>query len=60
SDWMLLSADSKVLAQPLISKAAAESRETPAGARAWTDERSDLLSVLMAEEGSFLAWLKGL
>ena len=60
SDWMLLSADSKVLAQPLISKAASESRETPAGARAWTDERSDLLSVLMAEEGSFLAWLKGL
>jgi spermidine synthase len=60
SDWMLLSSDAKVLSQPLISKAASEAPETPADARAWTDERSDLLSVLMAEEGSFLAWLKGL
>ncbi|MFM9000192.1 MAG: spermidine synthase [Opitutia bacterium] len=60
SDWMLLSADAKVLAQPLIAKDASEEPEMPAGARAWTDERSDLLSVLMADEGTFLAWLKGL
>ncbi|MFM9167978.1 MAG: spermidine synthase, partial [Verrucomicrobiota bacterium] len=60
SDWMLLSSDAKVLSQPLISKAASETPETPADARAWTDDRSDLLGVLMAEEGTFLAWLKGL
>jgi hypothetical protein len=26
----------------------------------WTDERSDLLSILASEEGSFLRWLQGL
>jgi hypothetical protein len=26
----------------------------------WTDERSDLLRIMVSEEGSFLRWLQGL
>ncbi|MEY4799026.1 MAG: hypothetical protein RI978_1327, partial [Verrucomicrobiota bacterium] len=31
-----------------------------AGIGPWTDERSDLLHVLVADDDSFIAWLKNL
>jgi protein-L-isoaspartate O-methyltransferase len=53
SDWILLQ-------QPLIRDVTAEAVEFPARIMYWTDERSDLLSILSSQEGSFLRWLQGL
>ena len=49
-----------LLQQPLIRDVTAEAVEFPARIMYWTDERSDLLSILSSQEGSFLRLLQGL
>jgi hypothetical protein len=60
SDWILLSRNDRLLSHPLIGKAASEADEVSPRIAAWTDERSDLLRILITTEGSFLGWLQGL
>jgi hypothetical protein len=60
SDWVLLSRDRGVLDRKIIADATAERRPIPAKVKLWTDEQSDLLSILITEPGTFLHWLKNL
>jgi protein-L-isoaspartate O-methyltransferase len=59
SDWIILSRNRDLLQQPLLLDVTKETVEFPAHVMYWTDERSDLLSILASEEGSFLRWLQG-
>jgi hypothetical protein len=49
-----------LLEQPLIKDLTSPPVEHPTRIPYWTDDRSDLLSLLSSEEGSFLRWLQGL
>ena len=60
SDWIIMTRNQVLLQQPLIRDVTAEAVEFPARIMYWTDERSDLLSILSSQEGSFLRWLQGL
>jgi len=60
SDWIIMTRNQVLLQQPLIRDVTKETVEFPARIMYWTDERSDLLSILASEEGSFLRWLQGL
>jgi protein-L-isoaspartate O-methyltransferase len=60
SDWIIMTRNQVLLQQPLIKDVTKETVEFPARIMYWTDERSDLLSILASEEGSFLRWLQGL
>jgi hypothetical protein len=60
SDWIIMTRNQVLLQQPLIRDVTKETVEFPARIMYWTDERSDLLSILTSEEGSFLRWLQGL
>jgi hypothetical protein len=55
-----MSRDAKLLQQPLLHDVASAPVEFSARILPWTDERSDLLRILVSEEGSFLHWLQGL
>lgn len=58
SDWILLTRNTELLKQPLLLDATSAPVEFSARILPWTDERSDLLSILVSEEGSFLRWLQ--
>ena len=60
SDWILLSDDPATLRQTSLAKHGTVPQPPAAGIGPWTDERSDLLHVLVAEEDSFIAWLQNL
>ncbi|NBV49347.1 MAG: hypothetical protein EBR95_10020, partial [Verrucomicrobia bacterium] len=60
SDWIIMTRNQVLLQQPLLKDVTMEAVEFPARIMYWTDERSDLLSILASEEGSFLRWLQGL
>ena len=60
SDWIIMTRNQALLQQPLLKDVTMETVEFPARIMYWTDERSDLLSILASEEGSFLRWLQGL
>ncbi len=60
SDWIIITRNQVLLQQPLLKDVTKETVEFPARIMYWTDERSDLLSILASEEGSFLRWLQGL
>jgi SAM-dependent methyltransferase len=60
SDWVLLSKDAAFLNRPAILDASSEPAEIPAKIRLWTDEKSDLLRILLVDEDSFLGWLQKL
>lgn len=60
SDWIILTRNTALLEQPLIKDLTSPPVEYPSRIMYWTDERSDLLSLLSAEEGTFLRWLQGL
>ncbi len=60
SDWIIMTRNQVLLQQPLIRDVTAEAVEFPARIMYWTDERSDLLSIMSSQEGSFLRWLQGL
>jgi protein-L-isoaspartate O-methyltransferase len=60
SDWILLSDDPATLRQTSLAKHGTVPKPPAAGIGPWTDERSDLLHILVAEEDSFLAWLQSL
>jgi hypothetical protein len=60
SDWIILSRNAALLQNPLIRDVVSPPASYPARIMYWTDERSDLLSLLAAEEGSFIRWLQGL
>ena len=60
SDWVLLSRDRRVLDRPTIESAGSHAQPIPPRVRLWTDEQSDLLSILLTEPGTFLHWLKNL
>ena len=60
SDWIIMTRNQVLLQQQLIRDVTKETVEFPARIMYWTDERSDLLSILASEEGSFLRWLQGL
>jgi len=60
SDWIIMTRNQVLLKQPLLRDVTKEAVEFPARIMYWTDERSDLLSILASEEGSFLRWLQGL
>jgi hypothetical protein len=60
SDWIIMTRNQVLLQQPLLKDVTKETVEFPARIMYWTDERSDLLSILTSEEGSFLRWLQGL
>jgi len=60
SDWILLSDDPATLRQTSLAKHGTVPKPPAAGIGPWTDERSDLLHILIAEEDSFLAWLQNL
>lgn len=59
SDWIILTRNTALLEQPLIKDATSPPVEYPSRIMYWTDERSDLLSLLATEEGTFLHWLQG-
>jgi len=60
SDWIIMTRNQVLLQQPLLRDVTKEAVEFPARIMYWTDERSDLLSILASEQGSFLRWLQGL
>lgn len=60
SDWIILTRNQALRAHPLIKAASAPPEPGPAGVGYWTDERSDLRSLLSTEEGTFLRWLQEL
>lgn len=60
SDWIILTRDAELLQQPLLHDVTSPPVEFSARVLPWTDERSDLLRILVSEEGSFLRWLQGL
>ncbi len=59
SDWILVTRNEVLLSQKLIASATTEHDSPPDNIQAWTDERSDLMHILIAEEGTFLNWLQG-
>jgi len=59
SDWIVMSRDAELLQQPLLHDVASPPAEFSARVLPWTDERSDLLRILVSEPGSFLRWLQG-
>ena len=60
SDWIIMTRNAELLQQPLIHDATSDPVEFSARVLPWTDERSDLLRILVSEEGSFLRWLQNL
>ncbi len=60
SDWIIMTRNQVLLQQPLLKDVTKETVEFPARIMYWTDERSDLLSILATKEDSFLRWLQGL
>ena len=60
SDWIIMTRNAELLQQPLLHDATAAPVQFSARVLPWTDERSDLLRILVSEEGSFLSWLQGL
>ena len=60
SDWIIMTRDQALLKQPLLLDVTKEHVEFSARVLPWTDERSDLLRIMVSEEGSFLRWLQGL
>ncbi|MEY4378528.1 MAG: hypothetical protein RLZ85_409 [Verrucomicrobiota bacterium] len=60
SDWIVMSRNAELLQQPLLHDVTSPPVEFSARVLPWTDERSDLLRILVSEEGSFLRWLQGL
>ena len=58
SDWILLTRNKTLLSHPLISKVAGDPIEVSERIGAWTDDRSDLLRILITKEHSFLEWLQ--
>jgi hypothetical protein len=60
SDWIIMTRNTALLEQPLIKDLTSPPVEHPTRIPYWTDDRSDLLSLLSSEEGSFLRWLQGL
>ena len=60
SDWIIMTRNAELLKQPLLHDVASAPVEFSARVLPWTDERSDLLRILVSEQGSFLSWLQGL
>jgi spermidine synthase len=60
SDWILLTRNTDLLQQPLLRDVTSAPVEFSARVLPWTDERSDLLRIMVSEHGSFLRWLQGL
>jgi protein-L-isoaspartate O-methyltransferase len=60
SDWILMTRNAGLLQQPLLRDATKPPVEFSARVLPWTDERSDLLRILVSEPDSFLRWLQGL
>jgi SAM-dependent methyltransferase len=60
SDWVLLSKDAAFLNRPPILDASYEPGIISDKVRLWTDEKSDLLRILLVDEDSFLGWLQKL
>ncbi len=60
SDWIIMTRNAELLQQPLLRDATSPPVEFSARILPWTDERSDLLRILVSEHGSFLRWLQGL
>ena len=60
SNWILLSDVAATLQQPALADYGTKPKPVAAGIGPWTDERSDLLRILVSEEGSLIAWLQGL
>jgi len=58
SDWIILTRNPALRAHPLLKGEPAPASKSAAGATYWTDERSDLRSLLSTEEGTFLRWLQ--
>jgi hypothetical protein len=60
SDWVLLSRNDSLLKQSLIHDVASKPRPNPTQhpLKLWTDDQSDLLSILIVDPDSFLSWLK--
>jgi hypothetical protein len=60
SDWIIMTRNQDLLKQPLLLDVTSAPVEFSARVLPWTDERSDLLRIMVSEEGSFLRWLQGL
>ena len=60
SDWILMTRNAGLLQQPLLRDATKPPVDFSARVLPWTDERSDLLRILVSEPDSFLRWLQGL
>ena len=60
SDWIILTRNANLLQQPLLRDVTSPPVEFSARILPWTDERSDLLRIMVTEHGSFLRWLQGL
>ena len=60
SDWIIMTRNAELLQQPLLHDVTSPPVEFSARVLPWTDERSDLLRILVSEEGSFLRWLQRL
>jgi protein-L-isoaspartate O-methyltransferase len=60
SDWIIMTRNQALLKQPLLLDVTSAPVEFSARVLPWTDERSDLLRIMVSEEGSFLRWLQGL
>lgn len=60
SDWIIMTRNAELLRQPLLHDVTSPPVEFSARVLPWTDERSDLLRILVSEEGSFLRWLQRL
>jgi hypothetical protein len=58
SDWILMTRNAGLLQQPLLRDATKPPVEFSARVLPWTDERSDLLRILVSEPDSFLRWLQ--
>lgn len=58
SDWIILTRNMGLTQSPLLKDAASELATAP-NIPAWTDERSDLMRILITEEGTFLHWWQG-
>ena len=60
SDWIIMTRNAELLRQPLLHDVTSPPVEFSARVLPWTDERSDLLRILVSEEGSFRRWLQRL
>jgi len=60
SDWIIMTRNKELLQQPLLRDKISPPVEFSARVLPWTDERSDLLRILVSEPDSFLRWLQGL